>query len=236
MSLKLPDMKLIFIDTETTSLARPGTEPTGRVIEFCGTPVDVSINLAKKTFTQSGEPQMRPWFNVRRDQTVHFRLQLTKKDLANADKESLRVNKYHADTRPFAATTALNDKKTQQLWQSASDVMAGRILCSQNVAFDIQFIEKELALYGLLDTKRWQRKHVELWTLSLLTQLTEPAFHLNKLPPAVKAGWEKNNIISLSDAAQLTDGGHSGHVAHTTTGDVGMGIELFEYFFTYMSH
>lgn len=236
MSLKLPDMRLIFIDTETTSLARPGTEPPGRAIEFCGIPVDVSVNNAKKTSTQNGAPRWKPAFNVRRDQTVHFKLQLTKKDLAKADKESLRVNKYHTDTRPFAATTALNDKRTRQLWQSASDIMAGRIVCSQNVAFDIQFIEKELALYGLQDTKRWQRKHVELWTLSLLTQLTEPSFQLNKIPPAVKLAWEKNNIISLSDAAGLTDGAHNGHVAHTTTGDVGMGIELFEYVFTYLNY
>jgi len=221
-------MRLVFIDTETTSLARPGTVPPGRVIEFCGIPVDVSVNRVKNG--RRCVPYWEPVINVRRGDMVYFRLELTKKDLRKADKESLRINNYHNDNRAFAATTALNNPTTRKLWQQASDLLAGRIMCSQNIAFDIQFVEKELELYGLSETKRWQRKHLELWSLSLITQLTEIAFHENQNAlKAVTENWNKNNIISLSDAARCIDP-ENNHTAHTTTGDVEMGISIFEHF------
>ena len=223
-------MRLAFIDTETTGLARPGTEPTGRVIEFCCLPVDVSL-------ATDNVPRLAKLY----DQKVHFRLKLTEEDLATADTVSLEVNGYHKDTRPTNSTTSLTNTETLRLWQLASDAMAGRILVAQNVAFDIQFIEKELRLYGLGHTKRWQRKHVELWSLSLLAQLTEPSYcdpeygNGNALDPHLVKSWGANNIMSLSSAAKTCDDSVDLTKAHTADGDVEFGVLLFNRFLQHMT-
>ncbi len=227
---KLPPMKFVFIDTETTSLARPGSEPTGRVTEFCGIPVDVSIDSCQQTWRA-------PVMNVRREDKVHFRLQLTEEDLVNSDPESLRVNGYINDVRKFNATTGLNDTETKRLWLLATDVMADRIIVSQNAAFDIQFVEKELRLYGLDLTKRWQRKFVELWSLSAIAQLVEFSYDSNSEDDkALIKAWQNNNIISLSHAANLgNDEPNKTSKAHTADGDVEFGIQLFERFMKHMT-
>lgn len=216
----LTPMRLVFVDTETTGLARPGTEPTGRVTEFCAVPVDIVM----------GDDRISRMI-VRREDKVHFRLELTPADLAEADPISLQVNGYLQDQRIFSASTHRDDSETKRLWELASSVMSDRIVCSQNVLFDLQFIEKELKIYGLIHTKSWRRKHVELWTLSLLAQISnQPNQGVSEAEKVAMLAWKKNDITSLSCAAELvTD--HADNKAHTADGDVEFGIALFAKFF-----
>lgn len=220
--------KLVFIDTETTGLTRHWVEPEGRVIEFCALPVDVTF-----TSNQSNRLGYATPSTVRLDdQKVHFRLKISDEDMMTADLESLAVNGYHNDPRPFHGTTSTDlstpgGKNTKDLWEKAANALHGRIVCSQNVMFDLQFVEKELRLYELNDMIRcWERKYIELWTLSALVGLT------NIIPNDDSAlTWRRNSIPSLEKAFNMFNRLEPGSmVAHTADGDVELGLKLFEHF------
>ena len=155
-------MILAFIDTETTGL-EPGLN---RVIEAGLQLVDVTSSEMKVHFSTV----LRQRVDLK---TCHW------------SAEAFKVNGYRDDHPDWADAPWAGSPKACTRWQYFSDMIGQSILCSQNVAFDRDFIAAELVRLGI--KPRWDRRVVDLQAFSAVAaiKLGLPKFGLHQVYDAL---------------------------------------------------
>lgn len=134
-------MILAFIDTETTGL-EPGKN---RVVEAALQIVEVT----SKGLTVHAEAVVRQKVNL---ETTPW------------STKAFDVNGYHPEHPDWADAPMAGSPEAQARWRYFADLLDQKILCSQNVPFDRDFIAAELQHFDI--RARWDRRSVDLYGLS----------------------------------------------------------------------